>query len=479
MSGADARPGSPGADEPVVQLAHALLKKFEPGAAFDGEPFMLVCAGTFNGDRYVAANCFYHTVLSTRDRALLFTREEGSMVPWVEFDGGEAFPDIDYLVKVVRLPQGGTKSLLDRHDATRLAALSEAALQGEGREGEMKIFGRQVPFTQKPEPEDESVYTKSGVVSGSGGSSSHITYSSPPPFAYDSYDDVARSPQSQAEFFIRLRDRVGHEQQAGETFGDVMKRAFYVAGQEFRPLEHLKALERLTPTWDLATASIDVKRALVEGAAFCKTRDSAYDVGQFICGLDAVAGALVREEKPRHVFDSGPAADVVARALIFLDARVHEADRSCALERIGRDAEQDMQYRQELQRQRPEVAAMAEQVVEEVKEKAAADLRGLDVVASDPERARQLEVMGWNADESDSYRDELRRLSPGVARLAEAIQGWVHDSAYQDGRVGEQDWEALMKRVRDLGDGREGYEELCKRERSEGELADVSNNSEP
>lgn len=84
-----------------IKSCHQILKDHAPGAAFDGEPFLVPQRGEVKpGTEYFAANCFYHTVLVLADRVAVFSRDEGGMVPWI---GNETLycPDPDYLVAVV------------------------------------------------------------------------------------------------------------------------------------------------------------------------------------------------------------------------------------------------------------------------------------------------------------------------------------------------------------------------------------------
>ena len=84
-----------------IKNCHQLLKDHAPGAAFDGEPFLVPQRGEYRpGREYFAANCFYHTVFVLPDRIAIFTRDEGGMVPWVG-DDNLHFPDPDYLVAIV------------------------------------------------------------------------------------------------------------------------------------------------------------------------------------------------------------------------------------------------------------------------------------------------------------------------------------------------------------------------------------------
>jgi hypothetical protein len=89
----------------LVKTAHQLLKEYVPGAAFDGEPFMVPLVGTLAGKPMVAANCFYHTVLFVSNLALFFYRDEGFMIPWIEV-GNEVIPNAEYFDKSIRLPEG-------------------------------------------------------------------------------------------------------------------------------------------------------------------------------------------------------------------------------------------------------------------------------------------------------------------------------------------------------------------------------------
>jgi len=74
-------------DDPMcnkaVRIAHEVLRQV-PGAAFDGEPFMLTGLARVGDTEYVACTCFYHTVLIVENSAFVFTTEEGGMVPWMD-----------------------------------------------------------------------------------------------------------------------------------------------------------------------------------------------------------------------------------------------------------------------------------------------------------------------------------------------------------------------------------------------------------
>lgn len=101
-------------DDPMenkaVRLAHDVLRQV-PGAAFGGEPFMLTTLGRFSGQEAVVCSCFYHSVVFLGKHALVYTREEGNMVPWVSAPGFE-MPDIDYFDSRVTLPDGVSAKLV-------------------------------------------------------------------------------------------------------------------------------------------------------------------------------------------------------------------------------------------------------------------------------------------------------------------------------------------------------------------------------
>ena len=67
----------------AVRVAHEALRQV-PGAAFDGEPFMLTGLARIGDEEYIACTCFYHTVLIVEDWAFVYTTEEGGMVPWID-----------------------------------------------------------------------------------------------------------------------------------------------------------------------------------------------------------------------------------------------------------------------------------------------------------------------------------------------------------------------------------------------------------
>lgn len=95
---------------PAIQAAHAVLKTHVPGAAFDGEPFMVLSRTQVLGKEVVACNCYYHTVVFMPKSALVFTIDEGGMVPWVNISSNaEApvwIPDPVYYDMAVPLPEG-------------------------------------------------------------------------------------------------------------------------------------------------------------------------------------------------------------------------------------------------------------------------------------------------------------------------------------------------------------------------------------
>lgn len=72
-------------DDPMcnkaVRVAHEILRQV-PGAAFDGEPFMLTGLARIGDQEYVACNCYYHSVLILEKSAFVYSTEEGGMVPW-------------------------------------------------------------------------------------------------------------------------------------------------------------------------------------------------------------------------------------------------------------------------------------------------------------------------------------------------------------------------------------------------------------
>jgi hypothetical protein len=102
----------------AVQFAHEVLKQI-PGAAFDGEPFMLPTLGTWEGKPYVACCCYYHSVVFLGDRALVFSREEGGMVPWAGADDN-VFPHPEYFDRAFALPDD-TSALLVKYVQAQIA----------------------------------------------------------------------------------------------------------------------------------------------------------------------------------------------------------------------------------------------------------------------------------------------------------------------------------------------------------------------
>lgn len=88
----------------ATELAMMVLKKIQ-GSAFDGEPFMVTDAGTLDGEPIVSCNCFYHSVVFYKGKAIVFTKHEGFMVPWLQYKDG-AFPDPDYFDTAFNLPVG-------------------------------------------------------------------------------------------------------------------------------------------------------------------------------------------------------------------------------------------------------------------------------------------------------------------------------------------------------------------------------------
>lgn len=85
-------------DDPMcnkaVRVAHEVLRQV-PGAAFDGEPFMLTGLARVGEKEYVACTCFYHTVLVLENVAFVYTTEEGGMVPWIDHPR-VCLPRMDY-----------------------------------------------------------------------------------------------------------------------------------------------------------------------------------------------------------------------------------------------------------------------------------------------------------------------------------------------------------------------------------------------
>lgn len=104
---------------PAVTLAHRVLREHVPGAAFDGEPFMCTSPFERDGKKFIACDCFYHTVLLFNEHALVFTAEEGGMVKWV--DGMPHSSQLEKIVKVTDVPfaqlWADTHSHLARHVA--------------------------------------------------------------------------------------------------------------------------------------------------------------------------------------------------------------------------------------------------------------------------------------------------------------------------------------------------------------------------
>lgn len=101
-------------DDPMcnkaVRIAHEVLRQV-PGAAFDGEPFMLTGIARVGDQQYVACNCFYHTVLILEDWAFVYSREEGGMVPWLDTPK-VAMPKMDYFDSRVAIEPGLRSTLL-------------------------------------------------------------------------------------------------------------------------------------------------------------------------------------------------------------------------------------------------------------------------------------------------------------------------------------------------------------------------------
>jgi len=105
----------------AVEMAHLLLRKYIPGAAFDGEPFMTHSVGKYKGKEFVACNCFYHTVAFVpavfdigKDAVLVFSREEGGMIPWINTSEEDVLPDVSYFEKGFHLPAGTAEQLLEK-----------------------------------------------------------------------------------------------------------------------------------------------------------------------------------------------------------------------------------------------------------------------------------------------------------------------------------------------------------------------------
>lgn len=107
----------------AVRIAHHVLSHYVPGAAFDGEPFMVQSVGRLMGKAFLACNCFYHTVAfipgksaEDLDAALIFSREEGGMVPWYNDDSdgplGNVVPDSTYYETGLPMPPGTAARIL-------------------------------------------------------------------------------------------------------------------------------------------------------------------------------------------------------------------------------------------------------------------------------------------------------------------------------------------------------------------------------
>jgi hypothetical protein len=100
-------------DDPMcnkaTRIAHEILKLVR-GAAFEGGPFMITSLAQFNGRNFVACSCFHHTVLFMGKHALVLTRDEGSMVPWVTTDRFNV-PDMVYFDCRIRVDDGLSDAL--------------------------------------------------------------------------------------------------------------------------------------------------------------------------------------------------------------------------------------------------------------------------------------------------------------------------------------------------------------------------------
>ncbi len=91
----------------ITRVAHEVLKQV-PGAA--AAPFMITSLATFGKRTLVTCNCFYHTVVFMEKSALVLSREEGGMIPWVT-KATLSVPDIAFFDMRVRLPEGVTQQL--------------------------------------------------------------------------------------------------------------------------------------------------------------------------------------------------------------------------------------------------------------------------------------------------------------------------------------------------------------------------------
>lgn len=123
-------------DDPMcnkaVRIAHEVLRQV-PGAAFDGEPFMITGLARVGDQEYVACTCFYHTVLVLEDVAFVYTTEEGGMVPWMDHPRA-CLPRMDYFdcrvaldptVHPTLLPY--VKDLMLQHQVVPAEAVAEDA----------------------------------------------------------------------------------------------------------------------------------------------------------------------------------------------------------------------------------------------------------------------------------------------------------------------------------------------------------------
>lgn len=123
-------------DDPMcnkaVRIAHEVLRQV-PGAAFDGEPFMLTGLARVGDTEYVACTCFYHTVLIVENSAFVFTTEEGGMVPWMDrprlclprMDYFDCRVEIDPSVHPTLLPY--VKDLMQQHQDAPADLVAEDA----------------------------------------------------------------------------------------------------------------------------------------------------------------------------------------------------------------------------------------------------------------------------------------------------------------------------------------------------------------
>lgn len=105
----------------ITRVAHEVLRQV-PGSA--AEPFMLISEATFGKRTLITCSCFYHTVVFLEKSALVLSREEGGMIPWVQVEK-LCVPDISYLDTRVRLPEGVTGKLTSYFDDMVAAAATE------------------------------------------------------------------------------------------------------------------------------------------------------------------------------------------------------------------------------------------------------------------------------------------------------------------------------------------------------------------